>query len=71
MSSIENYPALQFIISILLTIVAVSLMITSLVIKKNFGLEAVFSVTIFSMGIFLFVADMVFMLEAIFDFMIK
>ncbi len=71
MSSIENYPALQFIISILLMIVAVSLMITSLVIKKNFGLEAVFSVTIFSMGIFLFVADMVFMLEAIFDFMIK
>ncbi len=71
MSSIENYPALQFIISILLMIVAVSLMITSLVIKKNFGLEAVFSITIFSMGIFLFVADMVFMLEAIFDFMIK
>ncbi len=71
MSSIENYPALQFIISILLMIVAVSLMITSLVIKKNFGLEAVFSVTIFSMGIFIFVADMVFMLEAIFDFMIK
>ncbi len=71
MSSIENYPALQFIISILLMIVAVSLMITSLVIKKNFGLEAVFSVTILSMGIFIFVADMVFMLEAIFDFMIK
>ncbi len=71
MSSIENYPALQFIISILLMIVAVSLMITSLVIKKNFGLEAVFSITIFSMGIFIFVADMVFMLEAIFDFMIK
>lgn len=67
MSGMENYPALQFIISILLIIVAVLLMIMSFVIRKKFKLDILFSIATFSMGMCVLVFSVSnFMLKAIF-----
>lgn len=67
MNGLENYPMLQFIISILLIIVAVLLMIISFVIRKKFKLDLIFSITTFSMGVFMLVFSVSnFMLKAIF-----
>lgn len=67
MSGIGNYPVLQLIISILISIVAILLIISSITIRKRFqNLERIFSVTVFSIGLTILVFSIVnFMMESI------
>lgn len=67
MSGIGNYPVLQLIISILISIVAILLIISSITIRKRFqNLDRIFSVTVFSMGLTILVFSIVnFMMESI------
>ena len=67
MSGIGNYPVLQLIISILISIVAIILIISSITIRKRFqNLDRIFSVTVFSIGLTILVFSIVnFMMESI------
>ena len=67
MSGIVNYPVLQLIISILISIVAILLIISSITIRKRFqNLDRIFSVTVFSIGLTILVFSIVnFMMESI------
>lgn len=67
MSGIGNYPVLQLIISILISIVAILLIISSITIRKRFqNLNRIFSVTVFSIGLTILVFSIVnFMMESI------
>lgn len=67
MSGIGNYPVLQLIISILISIVAILLIISSITIRKRFqNLDCIFSVTVFSIGLTILVFSIVnFMMESI------
>mgnify|MGYP000370808784 CR=1 FL=1 len=67
MSGIGNYPVLQLIISILISIVAILLIISSITIRKRFqNLDRIFSVTVFSIGLTILVFSIVnFMMESI------
>lgn len=72
MSGIGNYPVLQLIISILISIVAILLIISSITIRKRFpNLDRIFSVTVFSIGLSILVFSIVnFMMKSIFELMI-
>lgn len=67
MSGIGNYPVLQLIISILISIVAILLIISSITIRKRFqNLDCIFSVTVFSIGLTILVFSIVnFIMESI------
>ena len=67
MSGIGNYPVLQLIISILISIVAILLIISSITIRKRFqNLDRIFSVTVFSIGLTILVFSIVnLMMESI------
>ena len=67
MSGIGNYPVLQLIISILISIVAILLIISSITIRKRFqNLDRIFSVTVFSIGLTILAFSIVnFMMESI------
>lgn len=67
MSGIGNYPVLQLIISILISIVAILLIISSITIRKRFqNLDRIFSVTVFSIGLTILVFSIVnFIMESI------
>ena len=67
MSGIGNYTVLQLIISILISIVAILLIISSITIRKRFqNLDRIFSVTVFSIGLTILVFSIVnFMMESI------
>lgn len=69
MNGIGNYPILQLIISILISIVAILLIIASVTIrKKSQNMDVVFSVTIFLIGVSLLVFSIGnFMMESIFE----
>lgn len=67
MSGIGNYPVLQLSISILISIVAILLIISSITIRKRFqNLDRIFSVTVFSIGLTILVFSIVnFIMESI------
>lgn len=67
MSGIGNYPVLQLIISILISIVAILLIISSITIRKRFqNMDRIFSVTVFSIGLTILVFSIVnFIMESI------